>query len=288
MYRGQTIIKRSSRRPPRPLTTETNHPIIDDLYHWLLSLDWLPFMLVVLGLYLFLNTFFALLYSLTGGGIYGAKSFFDIFFFSVQTLSTVGYGAMYPQNLAAEMMVSVEVFAGVFLLAILTGLMYARFSRPTAKVIFSKVAVVCPFEGVSTLMLRAANKRANQILEARVQVSLLRFETTSDGHRLRRFYDLKLVRSSTPAFGLSWLIMHHIDENSPLYGANLTSLAAIEAEIWVILTGLDETSSQTIHSRCYYDYSEILWNMRFVDLFSQDQNGEYLMNVKLIHDVTPV
>ncbi len=277
-----------ARRLPRPTTQERHHPIINDFYHWLLSLKLLPFLAAVLSFYLLLNTLFALIYSFTGGGIANAKSFADIFFFSIQTLSTVGYGAMYPQNFAAQVTVGLEVFIGLFLIALLTGLMYARFSRPTAKVVFSKVAVVSPFDGIQTLMFRVANRRENQILEAKVQVSLLRFETTKEGYRLRRFYDLKLPRERTPAFGLSWLVMHPIDQNSPFYGATLESIETAETEIWITLTGLDETSSQTIHARCYYKYSEILWDMRFVDLFSQDERGQYYMNIQLIHDVVPV
>jgi len=192
---------------------------------------------------------------------------------------------MYPQNFLAEVMVSTEVFTGVFLLAILTGLMYARFSRPSAKVIFSKVAVVYPFNGISTLMFRVANQRQNQILQARIQLYFLVDETSVEGHQLRRFYDLELLRSQTPAFGLSWLVMHPIDENSPLYGHTQESLSLIHGEIWVILSGLDETSSQTVHSRNYYNYLDILWNRRFVDLISRDKQGEIYMNLELIHDV---
>ena len=275
------------RRPQRPLTTHRNHPAFDDLYNWLLGLNWWLFVLSISGFYISLNTFFALVYKLSGGQIANAKSFRDIFFFSIQTLSTVGYGAMYPINLAAQLTVAFEVFTGLFLLALLTGLMYARFSRPTAMVIFSKIAVVCPFDGVETLMFRAANKRENQILEAKMQASLLSFGTSVEGHRLRRFYELKLTRSSTPAFGLSWLVMHPITSESPFYGKTVQDLANEEAEIWITLTGLDETSSQTIYSRCYYQYQEIFWDMRFVDLFSQDEKGEYYMDVDLIHDTVP-
>jgi inward rectifier potassium channel len=260
-----------------------------DFYHWLLALRWRVFLLVISLFYFVLNLGFALLYLWTGG-IANAKpgSFKDAFFFSIQTLSTVGYGSMYPQSLSAQILMAFEVWIGLLSIAILTGLMFARFSRPTARVLFSRVAVVCPLEGVPTLMFRAANRRDNRILEAQVQVNLLRNEVTAEGHQLRRFYDLNLLRSRTPIFGLSWLIMHPMDGDSPLCKVSWEELRSQEAELWITLTGLDETFSQTIHSRYAYTMADILWGRRFVDIFSRSPEGLTYIDLTYFHEVEPI
>ncbi len=210
---SQRLLKIARRRKPLQ-QVDLLHPAISDLYHWLLSLSWQKFLLLITVFYLVINLIFAVAYLTAGEGIANAKpgSFKDAFFFSIQTLSTVGYGSLYPETLYAQILVTIEVWIGLLLVAILTGLMFARFSRPTARVLFSKVAVICPFDGVPTLMFRAANRRQNQILEAQIQVSLVRNEISSEGHFMRRFYDLDLLRSQTPIFGLSWQVMHPIDE----------------------------------------------------------------------------
>ncbi len=201
-------------------------------------------------------------------------------------MSTIGYGEMYPNRLDTEILVTIEVLVGTLLVAILTGLMFARFSRPTARVIFSRLAVICPYNGIPTLMFRVANQRDNRILEAQIKVSLLRNEISLEGHQLRRFHDLKLMRSQTPSFGLTWLVMHPIDSDSPFYNATAESLVALDTEIIVILTGLDETFSQTIHARYSYSALEIFWNMRFVDIFSKIPGSKkYTINYNRFHDV---
>jgi inward rectifier potassium channel len=288
------MTKRLVRTPSRLQTSQQNirhwHPYTNDLYHWLLSLRWPAFLGLITGVYLLINCGFALLYLVTGSGIANARpcSFRDVFFFSIQTLSTVGYGYLYPQTFVAQVLVALEVWSGLMLIAILTGLMFARFSRPTARVMFSRVAVICPFEGVPTLMFRAANRRDNRILEAQVQVSLLRNEMSREGHQLRRFYDLNLLRSRTPVFGLSWLVMHPIDSDSPLCGLGLEELRDGDAELWITLTGLDETFSQTIHSRYSYGFGELLWNMRFVDIFTRVPEGDTFIDLASFHDVLPI
>lgn len=278
---------KSFRSPIHAQKVDLFHPISDDLYHWLLALPWRPFLLLTTLFYLFVNLIFALIYLTAGDGIANVSpgSFKDAFFFSIQTLSTVGYGSMYPESLYAQILVTIEMWIGLLCLTILTGLMFARFSRPTARVMFSNVAVVCPYNGISTLMFRAANRRDNRILEAQIQVTLLRNEMSEEGLQLRRFYDLSLVRSQTPIFALSWLVMHPIDENSPLYGMALSDLEVTNAEIWITLTGLDETFSQTIHSRYGYQCANLLWNHRFVDIFSRSQQGETYIDLTHFHDV---
>ena len=161
------------------------------------------------------------------GGIAGQRpgSFIDLFFFSVQTLSTVGYGQMAPKTLAANVVVTIEAFVGLFNLAIATGLLFARISRPTARVMFSERAVITTFEGVPTLIFRAANQRRNRIVEAEVTISLARDMTTREGGSIRRFQELPALRSKSPIFYLSWQIMHRIDASSPLAGETADSLA---------------------------------------------------------------
>ncbi len=261
-----------------------------DPYHLLLTLDWPQFIGLTVVSYLATNALFALLYLAGGDCIKNARpgSFFDAFFFSVQTMATIGYGAMYPSTDYANVLVSIEALAGLTGVAMTTALMFARFSRPTARVLFSRVAVIAPHNGVPTLMLRAANERRNQILEAQIGISLLRDEVTEEGQFIRRFHDLKLLRSQTPIFALSWIVMHEIDETSPLYGATPESMAEAEMDILVTLTGLDETVSQTIHARHYYMSEEILWNMRFVDIFSKKGDGRRILDFTRFHDVTPV
>ena len=257
-----------------------------DLYHWLLKISWRRFLTLIALFYVAVNFLFAFIYLTAMDGIANVRphSLSDAFFFSIQTLSTVGYGSMYPTSVYAQILVTIEILVGLVLLAILTGLMFARFSRPTSKVLFSKIAVIGSYNGVPTLMFRAANKRDSKILEAKIQVSFLQNEISAEGHRLRRFYDVNLTRSRTPVFGLSWLIMHPIDENSPFYKTTLESLQDVDAELWISLSGLDETFASTIHSRYLYKASDILWNHRFVDIFSQDEQGEWLIDLGNFHD----
>ncbi len=248
-----------------------SHSHWQDPYHLLLTLNWFWFFIAIAVFYIIINTLFALLYLAGGDCLENARpgSFADAFFFSVQTMASIGYGVMNPRTNYANFIVTIEALVGLMALAMSTGLMFARFSLPTAKVIFSNVAVITPYNGVPTLIFRTANKRRNRILEAQVGVSLLRDEITKEGDFMRRFYDLKLVRNQTPIFALTWTVMHTIDESSPLYGATPESLVDNNSEIVVLLMGLDETVSQTIHARHSYIESEIFWNHRFVDIFSR-------------------
>ena len=195
---------------------------------------------------------------------------------------------MYPQTLYAQILVTLEVLVGLLLVAMATGLMFARFAQPKARVLFSKVAVISPFNNIPTLMLRVANQRDNRIIEARIQMSVLKNEISSEGIALRRFYKLHLMRSESPSFAISWLVMHQIDKSSPFYGETIDSLISSDAEVLVILTGLDETFSQTIHARYVYKIRDILWSMKFVDILHKSRDGEYTIDYEKFHDVTSV
>lgn len=261
-----------------------------DLYHLLLTISWPRFLILTCLCYLITNILFALAYLAGGDCIANAQrgSFPDAFFFSVQTMATIGYGTLYPRTFYANAVVSLEALIGLLGVAMGTGLMFARFSRPTARVLFSKVAIIAPYNGVPTLMFRTANQRRNLIMEAQIRVNLLRNEVTQEGHFLRRLYDLKLARSQTPIFALTWLVMHPIDEESPLYGVTAEELAKEEAELVVTMTGLDATVAQTVHARHSYVVWEILWNMRFVDVFSQMSDGRRCLDYTRFHDILPL
>jgi inward rectifier potassium channel len=263
---------------------------VRDLYHQLLTLPWTAFVFFLALVYLGLNVIFGLLYSLGDGAIVNARpgSFADAFFFSVETLSTIGYGQMSPATFYGNIVMTAEALSGVMLIAVTAGLMFARFSKPTARVLFSKVAVVGPFNGVPTLSLRLANQRRNDILEARVSVTLVRDERTAEGDWMRRFYDLRLARQSSPIFAMSFTVLHAIDASSPLWNKDASSLAAEAAELIVTVTGLDETTSQTIHARTSYLADEIHWNRRFEDVFTQTEDGRRAIDFRRFHDDAPL
>ncbi|MUL39333.1 ion channel [Gloeocapsopsis dulcis] len=260
-----------------------------DPYYLLLTVPWTGFLAIVALGYILGNAFFALAYLVGGNGIANARpgNFFDAFFFSIQTMASIGYGAMYPQTLYANILVAIESLLGLIGLAMGTGLAFARLSQPTARVVFSRVAVITSYNGVPTLMFRTANKRGNRILEAELRVRLAKDEVNAEGYFMRRVYDLPLVRSQNPSFALSWTAMHPIDESSPLYGSTLETLAQKDASIIITLMGIDETVSQTIHARHVYVASDVLWNMRFVDIILRSVNGDRYLDYSRFHDVMP-
>jgi inward rectifier potassium channel len=261
-------------------------PWFGDLYHLALRIPWSSFLFAALVLYLGANALFALLYLAQPGAVAHARpgSFWDAFFFSVQTIATLGYGVMAPATLYANLVVTIETAVGLLFLAVATGLVFARFSRPTARILFSRVAVIGPYDGVPTLSLRLANRRRNQILEAEVGVTLLRDERTQEGATIRRFYDLKLARSRSPVFALTFTVMHPIDGASPLHGATPASLEADNAELVVTVGGIDETIAARLHARTSYLPHEILWSHRFVDVIGWTDDGCRIIDYRRFHD----
>lgn len=261
-----------------------------DVYHGLLTMRWAGFFALLALYYVVFNLAFAGLYLATGDGIGNARpgSFGDAFFFSVQTMATIGYGQMYPRSVAANLLVCLEVLLGMSGLALATGVIFARFSRPTARVMFSTVAVVTTYNGVPTLMFRAANQRRNQILDAQVTAAILRDEETAEGVPIRRFHDLALLRARTPMFSLTWTVMHRIDEMSPLYRASPETLIAESGEVVVTLTGLDPTFSQTVSARHSYAADEIAWNRRFADVIVRGEDGGRIVDYRRFHELAPI
>ncbi|MBI5611390.1 MAG: ATP-sensitive inward rectifier potassium channel 10 [Deltaproteobacteria bacterium] len=267
--------------PRRPLS---------DLYHALMTVRWPAMLGLILIWYLLLNLVFALLYVLGGDCIQGAEpgSFPDAFFFSVQTFATIGYGAMAPTTTYAHVLVTSEAFVGMLTAAVATGLIFAKFSKPTARVIFADTAIVAPRNGVPHLMFRLANQRGNQIVEARLQVALARWERTQEGETMRRFHDLELVRQQSLLFVLTWTAMHPIDDRSPLHGATAQSLIEEGAELVVSFVGLDETMNQTVHARWSYRPDEIRWNHRYADIIAVLPDGRRQIDYRVFHNTAPL
>jgi inward rectifier potassium channel len=261
-----------------------------DAYHTLLTMSWVRFFALLLAAFLVVNTGYALLYASIGDGIENARagSLGDAFFFSVQTLATIGYGKMAPRTLAANLVVSAEALMGMIGLAVTTGLVYARFARPTARVIFSDRAVIRTFQGVPSLLFRMGNARVNQIVEARLKVTLLADERTAEGETIRRVHDLRLLRSEQSMFALTWTVVHPIGEDSPLRGETPDSLRAKRAAIVVSLTGLDEGLAQTIHARGGYSADQIVWNARHADILSTRPDGTPVVDYRRFHDTEAV
>ena len=265
---------------------------LGDLYHTLLSLSTPRFLAIVIILYVTVNLMFACAYLACGPGALGGvdgvtlhEHFLSAFFFSVQTLATIGYGRITPVSLGANLLVSAEALTGLMGLAIATGLLFARFSRPTARVSFSHNAIIANHDGIPSLFFRMANERFNQIVEAEVSVSVSRLETTAEGEVFRDFYDLKVERAHTQIFALTWTIVHPITPDSPLYGATRESLLASSSEIVVSVVGIDETFSQAIHARSSYTPDEILWNRNFKDMLGRTEDGAITIDLAALHDV---
>jgi inward rectifier potassium channel len=260
-----------------------------DLYHQWLSARWRVVFLAVLVLYLGVNALFAAAYLACGDGIENAQagSLRDAFFFSVQTLATIGYGKMVPVSLAANLVVTVEALVGLVGAAMITGLMFAKFSRPTARVLWSDKIVVAPQDGVPSLMFRMANERGNQVVEANLRFTMIRAERTVEGESVRRVHDLKLQRSQSGVFVLSWMAIHRITPDSPLHGCSLEELREAGTEFLASLSGLDETFAQTIHSRKAWGMDDLAPGHRFHDLIRQDESGDRVMDYSRFHLLRP-
>ena len=262
------------------------------MYHWSLSASWPRFLGMLAVTYLMINTLFAFGYvalginALQGEPVSsGIEIFTRAFFFSVQTFATIGYGHVIAVGVAANLVVTLEAFLNIVAVALSTGVVFARFSRPTAKIIYSRHAVVAPYKGISALEFRIVNARSSQIIELDAKVILSRIEASSEG-LVRTFRDLSLERTRVTFFPLSWTLVHPIDKKSPLSGMSHADLMETNTEILILLTGTDETSSQTVHSRSSYKADEIIWNASFATIFKRSQEDGILgMDVGKIHDV---
>lgn len=250
-------------------------------YHVLLTTTWTRFMGMVVASYLLLNAAFAGAFVLCGPdalqgpsqGGYAGAGFARAFFFSVETFSTIGYGNIGPASLAANLVVTLEALVGLLWLALATGLLFARFSRPTAKILFSRTAVVAPYREITGFEIRIANARSSQLIEVVATVMFARFEEHG-GRSVRRFYPLTLERSSVTFFPLSWTIVHPIDESSPLKDLTRDDLRKMDAEFLVLLTGIEETFSQKVHARSSYRWDEVVWGAKYADILHHPTGNE--------------
>lgn len=260
-------------------------------YHWALTISWPVFLAAITGLYVALNAVFAVAFLLCGPDALHATSplpqssaFFRAFFFSVQSFATIGYGHIVPVGLAANLLVTLEALINIVGVALATGLVFARFSRPSAKIIYSNQAIIAPYRNGTALEFRIANLRNSQIIEMEAKVILSRIEII-EGTTARKFYELRLERSHVTFFALSWTIVHPIDATSPMFGWSEHDLNSADAEILILLTGTDETSSSIVHSRSSYKAEEIVWNAKFSNIFMRTREGGVMgMNLSKIHD----
>ena len=271
------------------LTSGLEPSFWNDVYHVAMTAGWPAFMAGIAVAYVLINAVFAALYWLGPDSI--ANSHGDIenlFYFSVETLTTVGYGEMSPQTRYGHLVVSAETFTGLFVTASMLGLIFARLSRPRARLLFARSMTIGPHEGRRTLSARVANARLNVISSANARLWVLIPGETAEGVTFRRYEELKLIRSENPTFVLSWTILHVIDETSPLYGTTLDSLASDDALFIVNVTGYDETSAQTVQAREYYLAGDVHFDHRYADVLSVLADGSTMLNYEHFHTVEPV
>jgi inward rectifier potassium channel len=261
-----------------------------DLYHFCMTVSWPLMFCGFAACFVGFNLVFAALYSAVPGSVANLNppGFAGAFFFSVETLATVGYGDMHPQTVYGHCLASVQIFIGTLYLALLTGIVFARFSRPVAKFLFARTAVVRPVDGRVTLMFRSANARHNVIVEASARLRMIYDDVTEEGFRLRRITDLKLVREEHPLFILGWNLMHVIDASSPLATATPEWLAARKAIFSLTLSGTDETTGQVLIGRAEYPSDAIRWNHSFRDVLQPDAQGAMTYDYSRFHDVVPL
>jgi inward rectifier potassium channel len=260
-----------------------------DLYHRLMSVRWPAFFGGAALIFVVLNAIFAFLYSLGHEPIanVGAVGPLGFFYFSIETLATVGYGDMHPQTNYGHLIATIEIFTGMCLLAVLTGLVFARFSRPRARFIFADHPVVSRRDGQLTLMIRTANGRHNAISRANARLWFMRAERSGEGQQLRRFYELKLERSEHPMFVLSWMLFHIIDKDSPLHGATESVLAESDAFLILNVGGLDDNSAQQLYARRIYSGRDIRWRHHYRDITSVSAQGRFLLDYTKFNDLVP-
>ena len=260
-----------------------------DLYHRSMTVYWPTFFGTAAAIFVFLNTVFAFLYWLGNEPIanVAGNEPLGFFYFSVETLATVGYGDMHPQTHYGHFIATIEIFTGMSFLAVMTGLIFARFSRPRARFIFAKNPVVTIHQGQPTLMIRIANERNNTISQATARLWLLLLETTLEGVEYRRYHELLLDRREHPMFMLTWSIFHVIDETSPLYRMTPADLAAADAALTLNVSGVDDNSAQYLYARKLYNHQDIRWKHRYRDITSFSEQGTMVIDYSVFHEIMP-
>ncbi len=243
-----------------------------DLYYQALTMSWLRFYIAVACLFTSINFIFALLYRIQPQGIANLNppNLWGCFFFSVETLATVGYGDMHPASLYIHFITASEIFLGTMMIALITGMTFARFSLPRSRIALAENPLIRPFNGTTTLMFRAANSRQDIIIDATATLGFLINEISHEGTRIRRIYDLKLVRERHPMFALSWTIMHVIDEESPLYQKDADYLAEHKASFILSVSGTSELTYQQVSHRHVFDHDTVRWGYMYKDFMYTD------------------
>jgi inward rectifier potassium channel len=277
---------------PREIETRgLNDSFWTDLYHRAMGVYWPVFFGTAAAIFVALNAIFAFLYWLGDQPIANVSPDLPLplsmFYFSIETLATVGYGDMHPQTNYGHLVATVEIFTGMSFLAVMTGLIFARFSRPRARFIFAKHPVVTIHQGQPTLMIRVANARDNTISQATARLWLFRMEKTLEGRSFRRYHELLLDRREHPMFGLSWSIFHTIDKTSPLYRMTAQDLAEVDAALALNLSGVDDGSAQHLYARQLYSTNDIKWKSRYADISSVSPAGRLVIDYSVFHDVEP-
>ncbi len=286
------LVPRENSPTPRVVIHGRKSYLFNDLYANLMQATWPQLVASFMATFLVINTVYAISYFgladlWPGEGITNARHgyFLDYFFFSVQTLATIGYGGMSPQGIVANILVTLEAVTGFTFYAVMTGLVFSKFSRPTARVTFSNRAVINTDLGETHFILRMINDRGNRIVDAEATLYLMKDDTLPDGTTMRRYYDLQLVRAKVPIMQLSWSVLHLINEASPLFGETRESLHAKNAEIIVSMTGLDESLSSTIHTRFSYIAEEIHFGRSFEGILHRKPDNTLEVHYDKIHDL---
>ncbi len=260
--------------------------LFGDLFHNSMRVSWPVFFAGFAVYFLTIDLVFASLFQLGGDCIANARpgAFLDKFFFSVETLATVGYGDMHPGDAYAHVVVTLEIFLGLSTLAVFTGLIFARFSRPRARVIFADSLTLGAHDGRTMLMARLANARYSAVSEAQAEIWFLFAEQTAEGRRFVRFRPLPLVQKRNPIFALSWTLFHEVDEASPLNGLSVEDLEAMEARFLVIFDGLDDVSGQKLNVRHGYSWSDLRIGHVFADILTPgEEQGPPEIDYRRIH-----
>ncbi|HEX3818670.1 MAG TPA: ion channel [Chthoniobacterales bacterium] len=261
-----------------------------DIYHWVLALNWPRFAAFIVGVYLAINLLFAALYSVGSNCIEGLPhgALLPAFFFSVETLATVGYGHMYPTTLYGHLLTTIEIMAGMFWLAVITGLIFVRFSRPTARIEFSRNLVVAPFDGQPSLILRIANLRHHSVVEAEFRLMFMRDEAILEDDRFRKFYMLKLAFDRLTVFPTALTLRHIIDETSPLYGETPESLEESDARFVASIVCIETVIPASVQSQHDYSWCDVRFGERFVDIYSETEDGRLMVDYGRLHETEPV
>jgi inward rectifier potassium channel len=271
----------------REIVTEGLHlSFWADISHRCMTASWPSFVAGAVLVFIVFNAVFAAFYWIGNQPIANVPggAYIDYIYFSIETLSTAGYGDMHPQTHYGHFVAAVELFTGIFSMSLMTGLIFARFSRPNARLLFVEHPVVTSHEGKPTLMLRLANERHNIISNATAKLWLFKNIVSMEGETLRRFYELPLTKDQNPGLALSWTLYHVLDENSPLYQTNADDLEASKASFVVVVTGYDVVAAQTVHARKPYDHGDILFGHRYADILDTSDDGRLRVDYSRFHD----